>query len=81
MAKKKVEIEEVEEYDESDEFHDGLIDLAIEGLGDDVIDAIRADERQMIIDFISREENLYEVGEDLIVMIDDLEHYDSEEIH
>jgi hypothetical protein len=81
MAKKKVEIEEVEEYDESDEFHDSLIDLAIEGLGDDVIDAIRADERQMIIDFISREENLYEVGEDLIVMIDDLEHYDSEEIH
>ncbi len=81
MAKKKVEIEEVEEYDESDEFHDSLIDLAIEGLGDDVIEAIRADERQMIIDFISREENLYEVGEDLIVMIDDLEHYDSEEIH
>ena len=81
MAKKKVEIEEVDEYDESDEFHDSLIDLAIEGLGDDVIDAIRADERQMIIDFISREENLYEVGEDLIVMIDELEHYDSEEIH
>ena len=81
MAKKKVEIEEVEEYDESDEFHDDLIDLAIEGLGDDVIDAIRADERQMIIDFISREENLYEVGEDLIVMIDDLQHYEDEEIH
>ena len=83
MAKNDVEIEEIveDEYEEFDEVRQAMIDAAIEELGDDVVDAIRAAERQMIIDFIMREENMYEVGEDLAVMIDELEHYDSEEIH
>lgn len=70
---------------EQDDFEEdvrcAMIDAAIEELGDEVIDAIRADERQMIVDFMRLEENLYEVGEDLADMIDDCCHYEDEELH
>ena len=64
-----------------DDIQQGMIDAAIEDLADDVIEAIRADERQMIIDFIMREENIYECGEQIAEMIDDMQHYDDEQIH
>lgn len=64
-----------------DDIQQGMIDAAIEDLADDVIEAIRADERQMIIDFIMRDENIYECGEQIAEMIDDMQHYDDEQIH
>jgi hypothetical protein len=64
-----------------DDIQQGMIDAAIGDLADDVIEAIRYDERQMIIDFILREENIYECGEQIAEMIDDMQHYDDEQIH
>lgn len=67
--------------DLDDEMHEMFINAAIEEMSDEVVDAIRADERQMIVDFMRQEENLYECGEELADMIDELEHYPEEGIH
>ena len=70
---------------EQDDFEEdvrcAMIDAAIEELGDDVIDAIRSDEREQIIEFIRRDEWLYECGEQIADALEDCEHYDDEEIH
>lgn len=67
--------------DINDDIRDALIDAAIEELGDEVIECIRADERQMIIDFIRQEEWLYECGEEIAEAIEEMQHYEDEEIH
>lgn len=64
-----------------DDICDDLINQTIEELGDEVIEAIRADERQMIIDFIRQEEWLYECGEEIAEAIEEMQHYEDEEIH
>ena len=67
-----------------DDFSDAelaLINAAIEGLDDDVIEVIRAEEREMIIEFIRQEEWLYECGEQIADALEELEHYPGEEIH
>lgn len=64
-----------------DDICDALINQTIEELGDEVIEAIRADERQMIIDFIRQEEWLYECGEEIAEAIEEMQHYEDEEIH
>ena len=67
-----------------DDFSDAelaLINATIEGLGDEVIDVIRAEEREMIIEFIRQEEWLYECGEQIADALEELEHYPGEEIH
>lgn len=67
--------------DQDDKIYDAFMDAAIEELDDEVVEAIRADERQMIIDYIRLEENIYEVGEDLANAIEELMHYEDEDIH
>ena len=67
--------------DLNDEIHDAFINAAIEEMSDEVVEAIRADERQMIIDYIRLDENIYEVGEDLANAIEEMLHYEDEEIH
>ena len=67
--------------DLDDEISDAFFNAAIEELGDEVVEAIRAEEREMIIEWIRLEENIYEVGEDLANSIEELAHYDDEEIH
>lgn len=67
--------------DLDDDICDDLINQTIEELGDEVIEAIRADERQMIIDFIRQEEWLYECGEEIAEAIEEMQHYEDEEIH
>ena len=67
--------------DLDDEIHDAFINAAIEEMSDEVVEAIRADERQMIIDYIRLDENIYEVGEDLANAIEEMLHYEDEEIH
>ena len=67
-----------------DDFSDAelaLINAAIEGLSDEVIEVIRAEEREMIIEFIRQEEWLYECGEQIADALEELEHYSGEEIH
>ena len=67
-----------------DDFSDAelaLINSAIEELGDEVIEVIRAEEREMIIEFIRQEEWLYECGEQIADALEELEHYPGEEIH
>jgi hypothetical protein len=58
-----------------------LVNLAIDELGDEVIDAIRADEREMILEFIRSDEWIYEVGEDIANALEELQHYSEEEVH
>lgn len=48
---------------------------------DEVIDEIRAGEREMITDFLRSEEWKYESCEDAAEVIDELGHYEDEEIH
>lgn len=67
--------------DLDDEIHDAFINAAIEEMSDEVVEAIRADERQMIVDYMRLEENLYEVGEDLANAIEEMQHYEDEELH
>ena len=67
--------------DLDDELHDAFINAAIEEMSDEVVEAIRADERQMIVDYMRLEENLYEVGEDLANAIEEMQHYEDEELH
>lgn len=64
-----------------DEMHDAMIDAAIEEMGDEVVASIQAIEREMIIEFIRRDENLYECGEELATMIEELGHYEDDSIH
>jgi len=70
---------------EQDDFEEdvrcAMIDAAIEELGDEVIDAIRADERELIIEFIRQDEWMYECGEQIADALEDCEHYDDEDIH
>ena len=67
--------------DLDDELHNAFINAAIEEMSDEVVEAIRADERQMIVDYMRLEENLYEVGEDLANAIEEMQHYEDEELH
>lgn len=67
--------------DLDDEIHNAFINAAIEEMSDEVVEAIRADERQMIVDYMRLEENLYEVGEDLANAIEEMQHYEDEELH
>ena len=57
------------------------IDEVIACMGDEIIESIQAIEREMILDFMRREENLYECGEDLAEMIEELGHYEDDSIH
>lgn len=57
------------------------IDEIIACMGDEIIESIQAIEREMILDFMRREENLYECGEDLAEMIEELGHYEDDSIH
>ena len=67
--------------DLDDEIHNAFINADIEEMSDEVVEAIRADERQMIVDYMRLEENLYEVGEDLANAIEEMQHYEDEELH
>lgn len=67
--------------DLDDEIHNAFINAAIEEMSDEVVEAIRADERQMIIDYIRLEKNIYEVGEDLANAIEEMQHYEDEDLH
>lgn len=58
-----------------------LCQETIDALGDDVIESIRADEREMILEFIRSEEWIYECGEEIAEAIEELMHYPDEEIH
>lgn len=57
------------------------IDEVIACMGDEIIESIQTIEREMILDFMRREENLYECGEDLAEMIEELGHYEDDSIH
>lgn len=57
------------------------IDEVVACMGDEIIESIQAMEREMILEFIRREENIYECGEELALMIEELEHYDQDSIH
>ena len=70
-----------EHDDFEDEVRCAMIDAAIEELGDEVIEAIRADERELIIEFIRQDEWLYECGEQIADALEDCEHYEDEELH
>lgn len=48
---------------------------------DEVIDDIRSGEREMITDFLRSDEWKYECCEDAADEIDELGHYEDEEIH
>mgnify|MGYP003352017561 CR=1 FL=1 len=48
---------------------------------DEVIDEIRSDEREMIVDFLRTDEWKYECCEDGAAMIEELGHYEDEELH
>lgn len=63
------------------ELSEAFINETIESLADEVVETIREDERQMIIDFIRSEEWIYECGEDIAEAIEELMHYPDEEIH
>lgn len=57
------------------------IDEVVACMGDEIIESIQAMEREMILEFMRREENIYECGEELALMIEELEHYDQDSIH
>ena len=57
------------------------IDEVVACMGDDVIESIQSLEREMIVEFLRRDENLYEVGEDLANMIEELGHYEDDSVH
>lgn len=48
---------------------------------DEVIDDIRSHERDMIIDFLRTPEWIYELAEDCADAIEELEHYEDDEVH
>lgn len=67
--------------DFDDDIRDALIDAAIEELGDEVIEAIQAAEREAIIEFIRQEEWLYECGEEIANALEEYADREDEEIH
>ena len=48
---------------------------------DEVIDEIRASEREMIVDFLRSEEWKFELAEDCADAIEELGHYEDDEVH
>lgn len=67
--------------DFNDNIRDALIDAAIEELGDEVIEGLQAGERELIIEFLRSDEWKYESCEDAADALEDLAHYQDEEIH
>ena len=67
--------------EEMNEVQEAIINAVIMELGDEVVDAIRAEERYMILDFLRSEEWMYESCEDAANAIEELYHYGEDSIH
>jgi len=57
------------------------IDEILACMGEEVIEAIQAMEREIIVEFLRCEEMKYELCEDAADLIEELGHYEDEEIH
>lgn len=54
---------------------------AIYQLSDEIVDEIRECEREQILEFLRSEDWKYELAEDCADAIEELEHYEDDEIH
>lgn len=50
-------------------------------LSDEIVDEIRGCEREQILEFLRSEDWKYELAEDCADAIEELEHYEDDEIH
>ena len=64
-----------------DQVRNDLVFQTINELADEVLLAIRAEERELILEFLRSEEWMYESCEDAADAIEDCQHYEEAELH